>query len=129
MSSHTVTAGTGLGILMAYEVSGRVVSDSPSCRYALSDASVALFDDKGVLLDDTRTDNTGHFDVTVRNPDAADAMTAALDNNDPTVQVDLVVQARDGNEQRLHLRLPRPVHGKEFLVRFSPRPSCDPDFK
>ena len=118
-----LAAGPG-GILMAYEVSGRVVSDASACNAPLADASVALFAEDGTLLDETRTDAGGHFNVSVRNPDAAESMMRALDGDDPTVQVALQVQVQ-GAEQRHKLRLPRPIHGKEYRVRFHPEKQCD----
>jgi hypothetical protein len=118
-----VSAGPG-GILMAYEVSGRVVTDALGCATSVADASVALFSMDGTLLDETRSDAGGHFNVSVRNPDAAESMMHALDGDDPTVQVALEVQAQ-GAEQRILLRLPRPLHGKEYRVRFHPLPQCE----
>jgi hypothetical protein len=116
--------GSGAGIVMAYEVSGRVTSDERGCEGALPDVSVALFDSEGTLLDETRSDQQGKFVVGVRNPDAADAMLAKLDGDDPTVSVSLRVQPAHGGEQSYALRLPRPLHGKEYRVRLDKRASC-----
>jgi hypothetical protein len=123
MGMRSVVAGSGQGIVMAYEVSGRVVSDEISCFSAMSDVSVALFDASGTLLDETRTDTLGKFVVGVRNPDAAEGMLARLDGDDPTVQVTLRVQTGKGDKTQT-LRLPRPLHGKEYKVRVVKRDTC-----
>jgi hypothetical protein len=119
-----VAVGPAGGIVMAYEVAGRVTSDTGGCFTPLPDVSVALFDTGGTLLDETRTDGTGKFNVTVRNPDAAEGMVARLDGDDPTVQVALRVQAAGGKEERYMLRLPRPIHAKEYRVRIDKKDSC-----
>lgn len=119
-----VAVGPVGGVVMAYEVTGRVTSDSSGCATPLADASIALFDDQGALLDETRTDTTGRFIVTVRNPDAADGMVARLDSDDPTVQVALRVQAPGGKEERYKLRLPRPIQAKEYRVRLDRKDTC-----
>lgn len=118
-------AGGGLGIYMAYEVVGRVSSDTNGCGGAVADASAAMFDDRGALLDETKTDSTGRFALSVRDPDVADHYAAKLDQDDPTVQVTLRVQTNAGQEQRFNIRLPRPVHGREYRVRFDARPTCE----
>ncbi len=118
-----VAVGSGAGIVMAYEVTGRVTSDDSGCFAPVSDVSVALFDMSGTLLDETRTDAQGKFLVGVRNPDAAEGMLARLDGDDPTVQVSLRVQGERG-EQSFVLRLPRPVQAKEYRVRLAKRPDC-----
>jgi len=123
-AQQTGMAGTGAGITMAYEVSGRVTSDESSCDAASSDVSVAMFDSSGALLDETRTDAQGKFNVSVRNADAAEGMLAQLDADDPTVQVTLRVQDAGGNEQRFSLRLPRPIHGREYRVRLHKKDTC-----
>jgi hypothetical protein len=110
---------------MAYEVTGRVVSDESHCSQAVADASIALFDSFGTLLDETRSDQTGKFLVQVRNPDAAELMTAQLDQADPTVSVTVRVQAAGQPEQSLRLRLPRPVRAREFRVRLNAKQNCE----
>jgi hypothetical protein len=130
MTTHCYTGVQGVavgpagGIVMAYEIAGRVTSDSGGCFTPMSDVSVALFDMSGALLDETRTDMTGKFNVTVRNPDAADGMVAKLDSDDPTVEVALQVQAAGGKEERYTLRLPRPIHAREYRVRIDKRDNC-----
>lgn len=119
-----VAVGPAGGIVMAYEVTGRVTSDSSGCFTPMSDVSVALFDMQGTLLDETRSDSTGHFNVTVRNPEAADRMVTRLDGDDPTVQVALRVQAPAGKEESYTLRLPRPVLAREYKVRLDKKDSC-----
>ncbi|MCC6809710.1 MAG: carboxypeptidase regulatory-like domain-containing protein [Deltaproteobacteria bacterium] len=124
MGSRGVAVGPAGGIVMAYEVTGRVTSDQSNCATPMADVSVALFDMNGALLDETRTDSSGKFNVTVRNPDAAEGMVARLDGDDPTVQVALRVQANGSTEARYTLRLPRPILAKEYRVRLDKKDSC-----
>jgi hypothetical protein len=124
MGTQGMAVGPAGGIVMAYEVSGRVTTDSGNCATPVSDVSIALFDETGVLLDETRTDTTGRFNVTVRNPDAAAGMVQKLDSDDPTVQVSLRVQPPGGADQSYKLRLPRPIHAREYRVRFDKKDTC-----
>ena len=124
--ARTVNVAGGLGVYMAYEVAGRVTTDANGCAIAINEASVALFSASGTLLDEARTDGSGKFVLGVRDPDVADSFAQKLDQDDPTVQVTLRVQTNSGQEQRFALRLPRPVHGREYRVRFDARRDCDP---
>lgn len=117
--------GGGLGVYMAYEISGRVTTDTNGCNQGVAEASAAMFDDRGTLLDESKTDAMGHFSLSVRDPDVADLFASKLDQDDPTVSVTLRVQTGAGQEQRFKLRLPRPVHGREYRVRFDARANCE----
>jgi hypothetical protein len=116
----------GGGVVMAYEIAGRVTNDDIACGAGVGDVSVALFDQAGALLDETRTDQQGHFLVGVRNPDAAEGMLARLDNDDPTVSVSIRVQPPGRTELRYNVRLPRPVAAREYRVRLATKKAkCD----
>lgn len=120
----TALVGPGGGIVMAYEITGRVSSDSPNCFTPIPEASVALFDARGVLLDEARSDSNGRFQVAVRNPDVAEGMMARLEGDDPTVVVILRVAGPMGDEKEHTLKLPRALAAREYPVRFNQRSAC-----
>jgi len=109
---------------MAYEIDGRVEADAAACHTPITDAPITLLDVNGTVLDETRSDASGHFFVSVHHPDAIETMVLQLDQDDPTVPVTLRVQATGYPIKTVSLRLPRPVHGKEYRVALVEKNAC-----